>query len=458
MFDELSDKLGNVFAKLRGRGVLTDADIKEGLREVRRVLLEADVNFALTREFLERVEQKAVGVLQIKTIQPAQQLVKIVHDELTAMLGERREGLKMSTVPPTVIMMVGLQGSGKTTTAGKLARKLMLENKSTRLVAADVYRPAAIDQLETLGRALNVPVYADRDTKDVVRIAKAGIDQGERARDRVVIIDTAGRLQIDADMMDELKRLKAAIKPDEILFVADGMTGQDAVKIAQGFDEALNVTGVILTKLDGDARGGAALSIYGVLKKPIKYIGVGEKPDALEEFHPERMAGRILQMGDIVSLVEKAQETFDATEAKKLEKKVRKEGMDLEDFLTAMRQMQKLGPLENLLKLLPGVNSKMLKDVKMDPKRMKHIEAIVLSMTPQERKKPEILNGSRRARIAKGCGRPVSEVNKLLEQFRDMQKMMKKMGGGPGGGGGKGGGGMPRMPFGGGGGMFGGMR
>ncbi|WP_396200423.1 signal recognition particle protein [Gemmatimonas sp.] len=458
MFDELSDKLGNVFAKLRGRGVLTDADIKEGLREVRRVLLEADVNFALTREFLERVEKKAVGVLQIKTIQPAQQLVKIVHDELTAMLGERREGLKMSTLPPTVIMMVGLQGSGKTTTAGKLARKLMLENKSTRLVAADVYRPAAIDQLETLGRALNVPVYADRDTKDVVKIAKAGIDQGMRARDRVVIIDTAGRLQIDADMMDELKKLKAAIKPDEILFVADGMTGQDAVKIAQGFDEALNVTGVILTKLDGDARGGAALSIYGVLKKPIKYIGVGEKPDALEEFHPERMAGRILQMGDIVSLVEKAQETFDATEAKKLEKKVRKEGMDLEDFLTAMRQMQKLGPLENLLKLLPGVNSKMLKDVKMDPKRMKHIEAIVLSMTPQERKKPEILNGSRRARIAKGCGRPVSEVNKLLEQFREMQKMMKKMGGGPGGAGGKGGGGMPRMPFGGGGGMFGGMR
>jgi len=458
MFDELSDKLGNVFAKLRGRGVLTEADIKEGLREVRRVLLEADVNFSLTREFLERVEQKAVGVLQIKTIQPAQQLVKIVYDELTAMLGERREGLKMSTLPPTVIMMVGLQGSGKTTTAGKLARKLMLENKSTRLVAADVYRPAAIDQLETLGRALNVPVYADRDTKDVVKIAKAGIDQGMRARDRVVIVDTAGRLQIDADMMDELKRLKAAIKPDEILFVADGMTGQEAVKIAQGFDEALNVTGVILTKLDGDARGGAALSIYGVLKKPIKYIGVGEKPDALEEFHPERMAGRILQMGDIVSLVEKAQETFDATEAKKLEKKVRKEGMDLEDFLTAMRQMQKLGPLENLLKLLPGVNSKMLKDVKMDPKRMKHIEAIVLSMTPQERKKPEILNGSRRARIAKGCGRPVSEVNKLLEQFREMQKMMKKMGGGPGGGGGKGGGGMPRMPFGGGGGGMFGMR
>ncbi|MEN9508191.1 MAG: hypothetical protein RLZZ621_754 [Gemmatimonadota bacterium] len=449
MFDELTDKLGNVFAKLRGRGVLTEADIKEGMREVRRVLLEADVNFALTREFLERVEKKAVGVLQLKQVQPAQQLVKIVHDELTAMLGERREGLKMSSVPPTVVMMVGLQGSGKTTTAGKLARRLKAENKSTRLVAADVYRPAAIDQLETLGRTLEVPVYADRDTQDVVKIAKAGIEQATRNRDRVVIVDTAGRLQIDESMMEELKRLKTAIKPDEILFVADGMTGQEAVKIAQGFNEALDVTGVILTKLDGDARGGAALSIYGVLKKPIKYIGVGEKPDALEEFHPERMAGRILQMGDIVSLVEKAQTAFDADEAKKLEKKVRKEGMDLDDFLTAMRQMQKLGPLENLLKMLPGVNSKMLKDIKVDPKRMKHIEAIVLSMTPQERKKPEIINGSRRARIAKGCGRPVSDVNRLLEQFREMQKMMKKMGGMGGMGGGKGG--MPRLPFGGGG-------
>ncbi|WP_337172440.1 signal recognition particle protein [Gemmatimonas aurantiaca] len=449
MFDELTDKLGNVFAKLRGRGVLTESDIKDGMREVRRVLLEADVNFSLTREFLERVEKKAVGVLQLKQVQPAQQLVKIVHDELTTMLGERREGLKMSSVPPTVVMMVGLQGSGKTTTAGKLARRLKLENRSTRLVAADVYRPAAIDQLETLGKSLDVPVYADRTTQDVVKIAKAGIDQGVRNRDRVVIVDTAGRLQIDADMMDELKRLKAAIKPDEILFVADGMTGQEAVKIAQGFNEALDVTGVILTKLDGDARGGAALSIYGVLKKPIKYIGVGEKSDALEEFHPERMAGRILQMGDVVSLVEKAQEAFDATEAKKLEKKVRKEGMDLEDFLSAMRQMQKLGPFENLLKLLPGVNPKMLKDVKMDPKRMKHIEAIVLSMTPQERKKPELINGSRRARIAKGSGRTVTEVNRLLEQFREMQKMMKKMSGGAGGKGG-----MPRMPFGGGG-MFG---
>ena len=452
MFDELSDKLGNALAKLRGKGVLTESDIKEGLQEVRRVLLEADVNFALTREFTDSVAKKAVGVLQIKSVNPGQQLVKIVHDELTSMLGEQREPLRMSTVPPTIILMVGLQGSGKTTTAAKLARRLVAENKSTRLIAADVYRPAAIDQLETLGKSLNVPVYADRTTSDVVKIARAGIDQGVRARDRVVIIDTAGRLQIDEQMMSELSRLKAAVKPNEILFVADGMTGQDAVKIAQGFDDALGITGVILTKLDGDARGGAALSIYGVLKKPIKYIGVGEKVDALEEFHPERMAGRILQMGDIVSLVEKAQESYDADEAKKLEKKVRKEGMDLEDFLTAMRQMQKLGPFENLLKLLPGVNSKMLKDVKMDPKRMKHVEAIVLSMTPQERKKPELLNGSRRARIAKGSGRPVNEINRLLEQFRGMQKMMKKMGAGGKGGGG----GVPRLPFGGGGGgMFG---
>ena len=447
MFDELSEKLEAIFARLRGRGVLTEADIKEGLREVRRVLLEADVNFALTREFLERVEKRAVGVSQLRTVSPAQQLVKIVHDELTAMLGEKREGLKLSSVPPTVVMMVGLQGSGKTTSAAKLARKLKAEGRPTRLVAADVYRPAAIDQLETLGQQLDVPVYAERDQKDVVKIANAGIDQAKRARDRVVIVDTAGRLQIDDEMMGELERLKQAIRPDEILLVADGMTGQDAVKIAQGFDSRLGVTGVILTKMDGDARGGAALSIYGVVKKPIKYIGVGEKTDALEDFHPDRMAGRILQQGDIVSLVEKAQGAFDAEEAKKMEKKVRKEGMDLEDFLTAMKQIEKLGPLEGILKMLPGVNSKMLKQVKgADPKRMKHMEAIVLSMTKEERRKPDVMNGSRRARVAKGSGRPIQEVNRLLEQFREMQKMMKKMGAG--------GGGKMRMPPG----MFGGLR
>lgn len=428
MFDELSEKLEATFSRLRGRGVLSEADIKEGLREVRRVLLEADVSFQLTREFLERVEAKAVGVSSLKTVSPAQQLIKIVHDELTGMLGERREGLKLSSVPPTVVLMVGLQGSGKTTTTAKLAKRLKAEGRQTRLVACDVYRPAAIDQLETLGRQIDVPVYAERGVTDVVRIAKAGIEQARRARDRVVIVDTAGRLQIDDEMMQELERLKAAVRPDEILLVADGMTGQDAVKIAQGFDTALGLTGVVLTKMDGDARGGAALSIFGVTKKPIKYIGIGEKLDGLEEFHPDRMAGRILQMGDVVSLVEKAQGAFDADEAKRLEKKVRKEGMDLEDFLGAMRQIQKLGPLEGLLKMLPGVNSKMLKQANVDPKRMKHLEAIVLSMTPAERKTPGIINGSRRARIAKGSGRPVSEVNSLLSQFRDMQKMMKKAG------------------------------
>ena len=428
MFDELSEKLDAVFARLRGRGVLSDADIKEGMREVRRVLLEADVSFQLTREFLERVERKAVGVSALRTVSPGQQLVKIVHDELAAMLGERREGLRLSTVPPTVVMMVGLQGSGKTTTAAKLARRLKGEGRAARLVAADVYRPAAIDQLDTLGKQVDVPVYLERDTRDVLRIAKRGIEEAKRARDKVVIVDTAGRLQIDDEMMAELKKLKAELRPDEILLVADGMTGQDAVRIAKGFDDALGITGVVLTKMDGDARGGAALSIYGVTKKPIKFIGVGERVEALEDFHPERMAGRILQMGDIVTLVEKAQTTFDETEARRLEKKVRKEGLDLEDFLGTMKQIQKLGPLEGLLGMLPGVNRKMLKDAKVDPKRVKHMEAIILSMTKEERKTPSIINGSRRSRIAKGSGRPVSEVNRLLEQFREMQKMMKKFG------------------------------
>ena len=433
MFEELSDKLEATFARLRGRGVLTESDIKEGLREVRRVLLEADVSFSLTREFLERVEAKAVGITQLKTVSPAQQLVKVVHEELTAMLGERQEGLKLSSLPPTVVMLVGLQGSGKTTTAAKLALRLKKEGRATRLIAADVYRPAAIDQLETLGTQLGVPVYSDRTTTDVVKIVREGVLLAQRERDRVVIVDTAGRLQIDDALMNELQRLKAEVKPTEILLVADGMTGQDAVRIAEGFDKALSITGVILTKMDGDARGGAALSIYGATRKPIKYIGVGEKPDALEEFYPERMAGRILQQGDVLTLVEKAQAAFDETEAKKLEKKVRKEGMDLGDFLTAMKQIERMGPLEGMLKLLPGVNSKMLQQAKSaDPKRMKHIEAIILSMTLAERKDPSLLNGSRRSRVARGSGRTVNEVNRLLEQFRDMQKMMKKMNAGGG--------------------------
>ena len=406
MFEELSDKLENTFAKLRGRGVLTESDIKEGLREVRRVLLEADVSFSLTREFLERVEKKAIGIAQLKTVSPAQQLVKVVYEELTAMLGERREPLKLSSLPPTVVMLVGLQGSGKTTTAAKLALKL--RKKGARRVSSPptyIVLPQSISSRHWASSSTyrSTPIAT---TTDVVRIVKAGIEQARRERDRVVIVDTAGRLQIDEAMMDELLRLKREVQPTEILLVADGMTGQDAVRIAEGFDKALNVTGVILTKMDGDARGGAALSIYGTTHKPIKYIGVGEKTDALEDFHPDRMAGRILQQGDVLTLVEKAQGAFDEAEAKKLEKKVRKEGMDLADFLTAMKQIEKLGPLEGVLKMLPGVNTKMLKQAKSDPKRMKYVEAIILSMTPKERKDPSLLNGSRRARIARGCRPP----------------------------------------------------
>jgi signal recognition particle subunit SRP54 len=448
MFDQLSDKLDTVLSGLKQRGVLTEPMIREGLREIRRVLLEADVNYQITRDFMKRVEEKALGERVLKAVSPGQQLVKIVHEELTAMLGEKRAGIEIAPVPPTTIVMVGLQGSGKTTTAGKLARRMKREMRQTRMVACDVYRPAAVEQLQTLGEQVGVPVYAEPGSKDVVGIAERALQLATRERDRVVIFDTAGRLQIDAELMDELRRLKAALKPTEILFVADGMTGQEAVTIAQGFDEALDVTGIVLTKMDGDARGGAALSIYGVTGKPIKFLGVGEKLDGLEDFHPERLAGRILQQGDVLSLVEKAEQAIDRDEAAKLERKVMGQGrFDLDDFLTALRQMQNLGPLENLLKLIPGVNNKMLKNVKVDPQRMKHIEAIILSMTPQERRRPEKLNGSRRSRISRGCGRPVVEINRLLAQFKDMQKLMKQMKGMQGmlpkGG-------MPRLPMGGG--------
>ena len=448
MFDQLSDKLEGVFSGLRQRGVLTEPMIREGLREIRRVLLEADVNYQVTREFMKRVEEKALGERVLKSVTPGQQIVKVVHEELTSMLGEKRSPLALAPLPPTVIMMVGLQGSGKTTTAGKIARRMKREMRQTRMVACDVYRPAAVEQLQTLGEQVGVPVYAEPGSTDVIGIARRALELAKSERDRVVIIDTAGRLQIDEELMDELRRLKEAVGPHEILFVADGMIGQESVNVAKGFDEALDVTGVVLTKMDGDARGGAALSIFGVTGKPIKFLGVGEKLDGLEEFHPERMAGRILQQGDVLSLVEKAERAFDKDEAAKLEKKMMGAGrFDLEDFLVALRQFQNLGPLENLLKLIPGVNSKMLKNVKVDPKQFKHIEAIILSMTPQERRRPEMLNGSRRARISRGCGRPVMEINRLLAQFKEMQKFMKQMKGlqgmMPKGG-------MPRLPFGGG--------
>ncbi len=429
MFDELSSKLNTALRNLTGRGVLTEEAVNEGLREIRRVLLEADVSFDLTREFLERVQQKAVGVTQIKDVRPGQQLVKIVYDELVTLLGEKQTPLAFASVPPTVLLIVGLQGSGKTTTAGKLARRLKAEQKAPFLVAADVYRPAAVEQLQTLAQQTQVGVYAAPGERDVVKLVRDGIAAAQKDRARTVIVDTAGRLQIDEEMMDELRRLKAAVLPQEILLVADGMTGQDAVRIAKGFHDALGVTGVILTKMDGDARGGAALSVYGVTKAPIKYIGVGEKLDALEPFYPDRLAGRILQQGDVLSLVERAQSAVDEKEAARLAKKVQqKKSLDLEDFLGAMRQMQKMGPLKNVLGMLPGVNPAMLNAAKVDDKRLKHVEAIVLSMTPRERRDPDVLNGSRRARIARGAGRPVQEVNQLLKQFEQMKKFMKTAG------------------------------
>jgi signal recognition particle subunit SRP54 len=429
MFDELSSKLGSALARLTGRGVLSEDAVREGLREIRRILLEADVSFDLTREFLERVQDKAVGQEILKSVRPGQQLVKIVYDELVSMLGEKQAPLTHATVPPTVILLVGLQGSGKTTTAGKLAKRLKLEQKAPFLVAADVYRPAAAEQLETLGKQVDVGVHREDGQADVVKLVRHGIEAAAKARARTVLVDTAGRLQIDEQMMAELTRLKAAVSPHEILLVADGMTGQDAVRIAQGFHQALGITGVILTKMDGDARGGAALSIYGVTRAPIKYVGTGEKLDALEPFHPERMAGRILQQGDILTLVEKAQANVDEDEAKKLAKKaVSKKGLDLQDFLSAMKQMQKLGPLKNVLGMLPGVNPQMLKAANVDDNKLKHVEAIVLSMTKAERADPEVMNGSRRMRVAKGAGRSVQEVNQLLSQFKQMQKVMKVAG------------------------------
>jgi len=428
MFDELSGKLNAALQKLTGRGVLTEDAVKEGLREIRRVLLEADVSFELTREFLERVQARAVGAAAIKDVRPGHQLVKIVYDELVGLLGEKQAPLAFASVPPTIILMVGLQGSGKTTTAGKLARRLKAEQKAPHLVAADVYRPAAADQLATLAQQVDVGCYTEPGQADVVKLVKNGIADASRARARTVIVDTAGRSQIDDEMMAELAAVKAAVRPHEILLVADGMTGQDAVRIAKGFNDALGVTGVVLTKMDGDARGGAALSIYGVTKAPIKYIGVGERLDALEPFHPDRLAGRILQQGDILSLVEKAQVTVDEKEAERLAKKVKsKKGLDLTDFLGAMRQMQKMGPLKNVLGMLPGVSPAQIA-AKVDEKKIKHVEAIVLSMTPKERADPDLIDGKRRLRIAKGSGRTVQEVNQLLNQFGQMKKMMKMAG------------------------------
>ncbi len=446
MFGSLSENLTAALKNLTGRGVLTESDVRDGLREIRRVLLEADVSYELTRTFVERIREQAVGLEAVKAVSPGQQLVKIVHDELVRLLGETRAPIGFASVPPTVVLVVGLQGSGKTTTIAKLARQLKLEQKAPFLVAADVYRPAAEDQLRQLAAQVGVGVFgvADRDGDqpsarppdrpppgggDVVALVREGIAAAGRARARTVLVDTAGRLQIDDEMMAELAELKEAVAPHEVLLVADAMTGQDAVRIATGFHQTLGITGVVLTKLDGDARGGAALSIHGVTGAPIKYVGIGERLDALESFDPVRMAGRILERGDIVGLVERAQRAVKSEDAERIARKVTsKKGMDLEDFLLAMQQIQSMGPLEGLIGMLPGMNAKLLKQAQADPNRMRHVQAIIQSMTPEERRKPQLLNGSRRLRIANGAGRTVQEVNALLKQFEQMQKMMKRAG------------------------------
>src|SRR5213592_3043342 len=442
MFTALSERLTATLKRLTGRGVLSEQDVTEALREIRRHLLEADVSFEVTTGFVERVRERAVGVIAVKSVSPGQQVAKLVHDELARMLGASDEDLarkvgaqhaaplQFAPVGPTVILLVGLQGSGKTTTAAKLARRLKLEQKAPGLVAADPYRPAAVEQLRQLGEQIGVQVFPREQgagSGTVLEVVQQAVREAEKARCRTVIVDTAGRLQIDADLMDELKALRAATSPREVLLVADGMTGQDAVRIARGFQEGVGLTGAILTKLDGDARGGAALSIHGVTGVPIKFIGVGEKPDALEPFNPVQVAGRILGQGDVVALVEKAAATMDAEAAHRLERKARsKRGMDLADFLVALKEMQAMGPIKQVLGLLPGVNAQALKAVNADEKRLKHVEAIVLSMTPDERADPSILSGSRRLRIAKGAGRTVQEVNRLLEQFQQMRKLLKR--------------------------------
>jgi len=436
MFTALSERLTATLKRLTGRGVLSEQDVTEALREIRRHLLEADVSFEVTTGFVERVRERAVGVIAVKSVSPGQQVAKLVHDEIAALLGGTKRTLDFAPVGPTVILLVGLQGSGKTTTAAKLARRLKLEQKAPGLVAADPYRPAAAEQLRQLGEQVGVPVFgqgSDRSPTGVVGLVQQAVREAEKARCRTVIVDTAGRLQIDAELMEELKALRAATSPREVLLVVDGMTGQDAVRIARGFQEGVGLTGAILTKLDGDARGGAALSIHGVTGVPIKFIGTGENVGAqhaapqLEPFDPVRMAGRILGQGDVVALVEKAAATMDAEAAQRLEKKARsKRGMDLADFLVALKQMQAMGPIKHVLGLLPGVNAQALKAVNADDKRLKHVEAIVLSMTPDERADPSILTGSRRSRIAKGAGRTVQEVNRLLEQFQQMRKLLKR--------------------------------
>jgi signal recognition particle subunit SRP54 len=428
MFDSLSGKLQNAFRNLRGLGKISEANVAEALREVRLALLEADVNFKVARDFIERVKTKSIGMEVVQSIQPGQQVVKIIHDELVDLLGSSNATLELSG-NPACLLLAGLHGSGKTTSSGKLARLLLKQGRTPLLVAADVYRPAAMDQLEKLGQQIQIPVFALKGEKDVLRIAREALAFARQENRNTLIFDTAGRLQIDEPLVQELVRLRDLIKPQEILLVLDAATGQEAVNVATHFDQALGITGAILTKLDGDARGGAALSLKAVTGKPIKFAGVGEKLDEFEPFHPERMASRILGMGDVVSLVEKAAEAVDLEDAKKLEEKMRKGQFTLEDFLDQLRQMKKLGSLESLVNLLPG-GAEMAKNTDMgkQEKEFRRMEGMICAMTLQERKNPVILNAKRRQRIAKGSGVSVTELNTLLNRFGQMQQMMKKMG------------------------------
>ena len=427
IFEGLADKLQGALGKLKSKGKLTEKDVKEAMREVKLALLEADVNFKVVKDFVKKVQERAVGQEVMESLTPAQHVIKIVNEELTSLMGDIQSKIMISPKPPTVIMMVGLQGAGKTTTSGKLGGYFKKQGKKPLLVACDIYRPAAIKQLQVVGEKLDIPVFSMGDKESPVNIAKAGYNHALKNNNDLVIIDTAGRLHIDETLMDELKNIKSEIKPHEILLVVDSMTGQDAVNVAESFNEALGVDGVVLTKLDGDTRGGAALSIRAVTQKPIKFIGMGEKLDDLEPFHPDRMASRILGMGDILSLIEKAQENIDLEKAKELESKIKKQELDFEDFLEQMEQIQKMGPLNKVLEMIPGMGQvkDQLGDIDMNNKEIVKTKAIVQSMTIEERRNPSILNASRKKRIARGSGTSVQDVNRLIKQFGEMKKMMK---------------------------------
>lgn len=443
-FDGLADRLQDVFSKITGKGKISEADLKDVLKEVRLALLEADVNYKVVKSFVAHIKDRALGSEVMESLTPGQQVVKIVHDELTQLMGGEQQKIQIASQPPTVIMMVGLQGSGKTTTSGKLARYMRDKmKKRPLLVACDVYRPAAVKQLEVLGDQLDIPVYSEGTDESPVDIALRAREHARSHNNDVVILDTAGRLHIDAALMEELEGIKAAVNPSEILLVIDAMTGQDAVSVADGFNETLAITGLVLTKLDGDTRGGAALSVKEVTGCPIKFIGMGEKLDALEPFHPDRMANRILGMGDVLTLIDKAQEAFDEEEAQKIQERIINQSFTLEDYLAQMTQMQQMGDMDSLLEMVPGLNKKALKNVKIDAREMERSKAVILSMTKAERQSPKIINGSRRKRIAAGAGVRVQDVNRLLKQFDQSQTLMKQLTQMAGGKGGK----KKRLPF-----------